>query len=48
MKKFILFILAAFLLESCSEQIFDPTRSKDATKAKKTRQEHTKGFAGPN
>lgn len=46
MKRFILFIIAIFLLESCSEKIFDPTRSKDATKAKKTRQEHTRGFAG--
>jgi PBP1b-binding outer membrane lipoprotein LpoB len=48
MKKLISLILLVLLFSSCSEQIFDPTRPREASKAKAIRSGHTRAFAGPN
>lgn len=48
MKNILLLVVGLLLLQSCSNTIFDPTHIKEGERAKKVRQGHTQGFAGPN
>jgi PBP1b-binding outer membrane lipoprotein LpoB len=48
MKKLTFITLLIVLFSSCSDQLFDPTHPREASKAKAIRAGHTRGFAGPN